>query len=242
MSHRLPQCLDNTSASSEALQHCLCNRVPSIIRLAQQRIARCTRYVALHPLRRAAPVAWRCTRYVALHLLRNAAPDQNGCNAYGSGAAHQNTSTETKSTRTLRDTTPTRSGFSAQSPIEGTAKPETTQKTQRSTSPETLYSGRITAFPPGGGQHRATPTHISTQHAAPVTERYTRCVAPHPLRGAAPVTRLCTRSERVQCLRIGCSASPSSALPLHIKPKGACLVAVPMRRVPEGCEAWLRCP
>ena len=27
-----------------------------------------------------------CTRYVALHLLRGAAPDQNGCIAYGSGA------------------------------------------------------------------------------------------------------------------------------------------------------------
>ena len=28
-----------------------------------------------------------CTRYVALHLLRGAAPDQKGCIAYGSGAA-----------------------------------------------------------------------------------------------------------------------------------------------------------
>ena len=33
-----------------------------------------------------APVTWRCTRYVALHPLRSAAPDQNGCIAYGSGA------------------------------------------------------------------------------------------------------------------------------------------------------------
>ena len=33
-----------------------------------------------------APVTWRCTRYVALHLLRGAAPDQNGCIAYRSGA------------------------------------------------------------------------------------------------------------------------------------------------------------
>ena len=29
---------------------------------------------------------WRCTRYVALHPLRRAAPEQKGCNAYGSGA------------------------------------------------------------------------------------------------------------------------------------------------------------
>ena len=46
----------------------------------------CTRYVALHPLRGAAPVTWRCTRYVALHPLRRAAPEQKGCNAYRSGA------------------------------------------------------------------------------------------------------------------------------------------------------------
>ena len=46
----------------------------------------CTRYVALHPLRRAAPVTWRCTLYVALHPLRRAAPEQKGCNAYRSGA------------------------------------------------------------------------------------------------------------------------------------------------------------
>ena len=32
-------------------------------------------------------VTGRCTRYVALHLLRGAAPDQNGCSAYISGAA-----------------------------------------------------------------------------------------------------------------------------------------------------------
>ena len=32
-----------------------------------------------------APVTGRCTRCVALHPLRGAAPDQSGCNAYGSG-------------------------------------------------------------------------------------------------------------------------------------------------------------
>ena len=39
----------------------------------------CTRYVALHPLRGAAPVTWRCTRYVALHPLRRAAPVTSRC-------------------------------------------------------------------------------------------------------------------------------------------------------------------
>ena len=48
--------------------------------------SRCTRCVALHPLRRATPVTSRYTRYVALHPLRRATPDQKGCIAYGSGA------------------------------------------------------------------------------------------------------------------------------------------------------------
>ena len=34
----------------------------------------------------AAPDPSRCTRSVALHPIRRAAPDQKGCNAYGSGA------------------------------------------------------------------------------------------------------------------------------------------------------------
>ena len=41
----------------------------------------------------------------------------------------------------------------------------------------------------------------------------TRYVALHPLRGAAPVTSRCTRSERVHCLQIGCIAYRSGALP-----------------------------
>ena len=34
----------------------------------------------------AAPVTWRCTRYVAVHPLRGGAPEQKRCIAYGSGA------------------------------------------------------------------------------------------------------------------------------------------------------------
>ena len=34
---------------------------------------RCTRYVAVHPLRGGAPVTWRCTRYVAVHPNRRGA-------------------------------------------------------------------------------------------------------------------------------------------------------------------------
>ena len=42
--------------------------------------------------------------------------------------------------------------------------------------------------------------------AAPDQGYYTRYGALHPLRGAAPVTWRCTRTEEVHCLRIGCSA------------------------------------
>ena len=41
----------------------------------------------------AAPDMGRCTRYVALHPLRGGAPEQKRCIAYGSGAAPQHTRT-----------------------------------------------------------------------------------------------------------------------------------------------------
>ena len=40
-----------------------------------------------------APVTWRCTRYVAVHPLRGGAPEQKRCIAYGSGAVPQQTRT-----------------------------------------------------------------------------------------------------------------------------------------------------
>ena len=46
-----------------------------------------------------APLTGRCTRYGTLHPLRDATPDQNGCIAYGSGAAPTLTSTTATSVR-----------------------------------------------------------------------------------------------------------------------------------------------
>ena len=40
-----------------------------------------------------AQITQRCTRYVAIHPIRRTAPDQKGCNAYGSGAPPPTTST-----------------------------------------------------------------------------------------------------------------------------------------------------
>ena len=39
-----------------------------------------------------AQITQRCTRYVAMHPIRRDAPDQKGCNAYGSGAPPPTTS------------------------------------------------------------------------------------------------------------------------------------------------------
>ena len=46
-----------------------------------------------HKHRGAAPVTWRCTRYVAVHPLRGGAPEQKRWIAYGSGAVPQHTRT-----------------------------------------------------------------------------------------------------------------------------------------------------
>ena len=40
-----------------------------------------------------AQITQRCTRYVAIHPIRRNTPDQKGCNAYGSGAPPPTTST-----------------------------------------------------------------------------------------------------------------------------------------------------
>ena len=61
-----------------------------------------------------------------------------------------------------------------------------------------------------------TRTHLATtrDHSQTIKRRHhawrgTCYVALHPLRGAAPVTWRCTRTERVQCPRIGCNAHGS---------------------------------
>ena len=72
------------------------------------------------------------------------------------------------------------------------------------TTPARRLSGTTTP-------HATTPTSSVRQHTsmagtAPITGRYTRYGALHPLWGATPVMGRCTRSERVHCLQIGCSA------------------------------------
>ena len=132
-----------------------------------------------------APVTWRCTRYEALHPLRGATPDQNGCIAYGSGAAPTLTSPNAD-THT--------------SPRTGHAPPTTA----------THYLDRHCATyspaqrPPSSATLPLTnPTAArvaTTQGTTSTTGHCTRYVALHPFRtGALP-------TDRVHCLQIGCSA------------------------------------
>ena len=66
------------------------------------RVTSSTMVRAATPTPDTAPVTGHYTRYGTLHLLRDAAPDQNGCIAYGSGAAPTLTSTTADQTTSTR--------------------------------------------------------------------------------------------------------------------------------------------
>ena len=55
-------------------------------------------------------------------------------------------------------------------------------------------------------KHRRPPQPRQPPQPPQARGHCTRYVAVHPLRGGAPVTWRCTRTEEVHCLRIGCSA------------------------------------
>ena len=150
------------------------------------------------PRRAARPHTGRCTRYVALHLLRSAAPVQNGCIAYGSGAPPTPTSPNA-------DThTSTRTGHAP--PTTATHYLDrhcaTYSPAQRPPSSATLPLTNPTAA-----------RVATTQGTTSTTGHCTRYVALHLLRGAAPDQNGCIAygsgalpTDRVHCLRIGCSA------------------------------------
>ena len=57
---------------------------------------------------------------------------------------------------------------------------------------------------PSGRQSKQKTTQAQKTPTTPTTATSTGAL--HPIRGAAPVTWRCTRTEEVHCLRIGCSA------------------------------------
>ena len=104
--------------------------------------------------------------------------------------------------------------------------------------------------PPLPGRHHTTTSRKSTHNNTkgsglnkppqnpgfdtPAKGHCTLYVALHPLRGAAPVTSRCTRTEGVQCLQIGCNAYRSGARP----PPQAHMRTCPKGR-PRTRQAWL---
>ena len=59
---------------------------------------------------------------------------------------------------------------------------------------------------PGGRQPKRKTTQAQKTPTSPATTTARSTGALHPLRGTAPVTWRCTRTEEVHCLQIGCSA------------------------------------
>ena len=127
--------------------------------------SRCTRYVAMHPLRRNAPVTSQCTRYVALHPLRRAAPVTSRC-------------TRSEEVQCLQ--------------IGCTASHN---KPNRGHSLPTHHNR----------QHRTQPHGLDMLTPTPNERRYTRYVAMHPLRGAAP--------DQKGCNAYGSGAPPPTTSP-----------------------------
>ena len=147
--------------------------------------SRCTRYVALHPLRSATPVTSRCTRYVALHPLRRAAPDQKGCIAYGSGAlptdrVHRITLEHTTEESVAPHVSPAgRNSRSHKSP-----KPH----------PQQRNTGSL-ATPESPRAQPANPTPNTTR-PRPVSRPRPRRAQSAPLNEAPPIRRSCPRGPR----------------------------------------------
>ena len=148
--------------------------------------SRCTRCVALHPLRRAAPVTSRCTRYVALHPLRRAAPDQKGCIAYGSGALPTDRVHRTTLEHTTEDSA---------APARITRRQEHTKPQNPKPQPQQRNTGSL-ATPHNPRAKPANPTPNTTR-PRPVSRPRPRRAQSAPLNEAPPpIRRSCPRGPR----------------------------------------------
>ena len=185
---------------------------------------RYTRSVALHPIRRATPVPSRNTRSEGVSCLRiGCTASRNKLNrghflpTHPSGSIRRSHTTskyppgsEQDALHPFRRATPvpsqcTRSvalhPFRCDTPDQkgchaygSGALPPTTSTTADSSSRHTQAAASDAATQP------------RNTRPAPNKTRYTRSVAPHPIRRDTPVPSRCTRSEGVSCLRIGCTA------------------------------------
>ncbi len=147
--------------------------------------SRCTRYVALHPLRRATPVTSRYTRYVALHPLRRATPDQNGCIAYGSGALPTDRVHRTTLEHTTEDSA---------APTRITRRQEHTKPQNPKPHPQQRNTGSL-ATPQSPRAQPTNPTPHTTR-PRPVSRPRPRRAQSAPLSEAPPIRRSCPRGPR----------------------------------------------
>ena len=135
----------------------------------------------------------------ALHPIRRATPDQKGCHAYGSGVLPPTTSTTADSS----------SPFALQVCLTKAMRKALHPFRCDTPDQKGCHAYGSGAPPPQQAQPRAFP---------PDTPKRQHQTQPHNLeiparlrtRRTTPVPTLCTRSEGVSCLRIGCTAPTTS--------------------------------
>ena len=206
---------------------------------------------ALHPLRRDTPVTSRCTRSEGVQCLQIGCTASHNKHNRGQFAPtdpnrppqtlrHSFDMLARLRTRGAAPVTSRYTRYVAMHPIRRGAMP--TDRVHR-----LPQQAKPRAFPPDTPKrlHQTQPhtleipARLRTRGTTPVTSRYTRHVAKHPLRRDTPVTSRYTRSEGVQCLRIGCTASHNKPnrghfLPTH--PSGCIRRSHTTSKYPPGSE------
>ena len=159
--------------------------------------SQCTRYVAIHPIRKGVMPTDRVHRLPQQAQLRTVALRSHTPGLFHEGHARGTAPVPSRCTRSvaphpIRRATPDQKGCNAYG---SGAPPPTTNPTAGNSAPQTP-TVRI------GRRHTASTCspRLRTRDAAPVTSRYTRYVALHPLRSDAPDQK-------------GCNAYGSGALP-----------------------------
>ena len=182
---------------------------------ADRATASCSQY-ALHPMWGAAPVTGRYTRCGALHPLRGAAPFTSRYTRCGAlhpirrGAMPTDRVQRHFQQALSRPRDHTNHQPTSTPPPPTNAAPFTSRYT-RSEEVQCLRIGCSATFNKHFRDHASTPI-ISRRahHHLPQTL--------HPLRRATPDVGRYTRSEEVQCLRIGCSAQRNKHFRGHALP------------------------
>ena len=169
----------------------------------------CTRYVALHPLRGAAPVTSRCTRYVALHPLRGATPVTRR-NTRSEGVHCLRIGCSTPSHKNKRGSCETRTWVRCRWVAAGPGR-ASRRRAERSSQ-----RGRLAGGPPPTGTP-SSPAHTNKQHGTQKSGAATSIATSTPQRRPRPVSR--PRPRRAQ-------SAPLSAA----QPSGTAEQAPPIRR------------